>query len=125
MDTGTLVKLDTRDGAQSAEYDSVILDGSNHPEPPGAPCDRFARRGNCPSRTAVALDGSVSVANRAFEGQGTVTKIAGVEEDCVDRNGDGPEERYIEIEARLYSDDRERTPSLAQIRLQYYRPSEE
>jgi streptogramin lyase len=89
MDTGTLVKLDTRDGSQSGEYDSVFLDGVNHPEPPGASCDRFARRGNCPSRTAVALDGAVFVANRAFEGQGTVTKIAGDETDCVDRNRDG------------------------------------
>jgi streptogramin lyase len=89
MDTGTLVKLDTRDGSQSGEYDSVILDGVNHPEPPGRACDRFARSGNCPSRTAVALDGAVFVANRAFEGQGTVTKIAGDEADCIDRNGDG------------------------------------
>lgn len=89
MDEGTLVKLDTRDGSQSGEYDSVILDGVSHPEPPGAPCDRFARSGNCPSRTAVALDGAVFVANRAFEGQGTVTKIAGDEADCIDRDGDG------------------------------------
>ena len=29
------------------------------------------------------------VANRAFGGQGTITKIAGFREDCVDRNGDG------------------------------------
>ncbi|MEM9070897.1 MAG: MopE-related protein [Myxococcota bacterium] len=89
MDTGTLTKLDTRDGSQSGEYDSVLRDGSNNAEPPGVLCDRFARSGNCPSRTAVDLTGAVYVANRAFEGQGTVTKIAGDEEDCIDRNGSG------------------------------------
>lgn len=109
MDTGTLVKIDTRDGSQSGEYDSVILSGGSHPEPPGAPCDRFARSGNCPSRTAVALDGAVFVANRAFEGQGTVTKIAGDEADCVDRNGNGEIEtsRDLNGNGRIDHDGRE------------------
>jgi streptogramin lyase len=35
------------------------------------------------------LQGAVYVANRAFGAQGTVTKIAGFPEDCVDRDGDG------------------------------------
>jgi streptogramin lyase len=37
----------------------------------------------------VDLQGAVYVANRAFERQGTVTKIAGFADDCIDRNGDG------------------------------------
>lgn len=88
MAFGTITRLDTRDGAQVGEFDA-LLDGTNHAEPVGVLCDRFTRSGNCPSRTAVDRDGSVYVANRAFGGQGTVTKIAGDEELCVDRNGNG------------------------------------
>src|SRR5690606_10390385 len=45
--------------------------------------------GNCPSRTAVDQNFDAYVANRAFGNQGTVTKFANREEDCVDRNGNG------------------------------------
>jgi DNA-binding beta-propeller fold protein YncE len=86
---GTITKLDTRDGSQSAEYDSVLLDGTNHARPPGERCNTDRAGGNCPSRTAVDLRGAVYVGNRAFFNQGTVTKIAGLESDCVDRNGNG------------------------------------
>lgn len=86
---GTITKLDTRDGSQSASYDSVLLDGVNHAAAPGETCEVRRAGGNCPSRTAVDLHGAVYIANRAFFGQGTVTKIAGFEEDCVDRNGNG------------------------------------
>lgn len=90
---GTVTKLDLTNGAQLAEYDSVLLDGSNDGRPPGEVCMASdfggAGAGNCPSRTAVDLRGNVYVANRAFENQGTVTKIAGNEEDCIDRNGNG------------------------------------
>lgn len=43
---------------------------------------------NRPSRTAVDRHGDVYIANRAFGEQGSVTKIAGVLDDCVDRNAD-------------------------------------
>lgn len=86
---GTITKLDTRDGSQAAEYDGVLLDGTNDARPPGERCRTDAAGGNCPSRTAVDLRGAVYVANRAFFNQGTVTKIAGLEADCVDRNGNG------------------------------------
>jgi streptogramin lyase len=90
---GKVTKLDTRDGRQLARYDSVLIDGRNGAEPPDEECDRDTLSrdtgGNCPSRTAVDLDGAVYVANRAFGNQGTVTKIAGFEQDCIDRNGDG------------------------------------
>ncbi len=85
---GTLTKLNLSTGAQIAEYDSVLVDGTNGAQPPGTECDDESA-GNCPSRTAVDLRGNVYVANRAFGNQGTVTKIAGREEDCIDRNGNG------------------------------------
>ena len=90
---GTVTKLDLTNGAQLAEYDSVLLDGSNDGRPPGEICTTTdfggPGSGNCPSRTAVDLRGNVYVANRAFSNQGTVTKIAGNEDDCIDRNGNG------------------------------------
>ena len=89
---GKVTKLDTRDGTQAGFYDSVLLGPDTHPPPPSERCNDDAESsgsGNCPSRTAVDLNGAVYVANRAFGGQGTVTKIAGFREDCVDRNGDG------------------------------------
>jgi hypothetical protein len=90
---GKVTKIDTRDGAQLARYDSVLLGDGNGAEPPDDECDPdiLGERsgGNCPSRTAVDLNGAVYVANRAFGRQGTVTKIAGFPEDCIDRDGDG------------------------------------
>jgi streptogramin lyase len=90
---GKVTKLDTRDGTQLGRYDSVLIDGTNGAEPPDHACDKVgldARAGgNCPSRTGVDFEGAVYVANRAFGRQGTVTKIAGFEQDCVDRDGDG------------------------------------
>ncbi|MBW2464273.1 MAG: hypothetical protein JRH11_21670, partial [Deltaproteobacteria bacterium] len=85
----TLTKLDTRTGVQAAAYDVALNDGTNGAAPAGERCAQTARGGNCPSRTAVDLRGAVYVANRTFFGQGTVTKVAGLVEDCVDRNGDG------------------------------------
>jgi hypothetical protein len=98
---GTLTKLDTRDGRQVAEYDSVLVDGSNGARPAGSICDQGggSLTGNCPSRTAVDLRGAVYVANRAFGGQGTVTKIAGLEADCVDRNGNGSIDTSQDLDA--------------------------
>jgi outer membrane protein assembly factor BamB len=85
----TVTRLDTDDGRQVAEYDSALLDGTNHAAPPGQECETEAPGGNCPSRTAVDLRGAVYVANRSFFGQGTITKIAGFESDCIDRDADG------------------------------------
>ncbi len=44
---------------------------------------------NSSSRTAVDGRGACYVASRAFSAQGTVTKIAALDRDCVDRNGNG------------------------------------
>jgi streptogramin lyase len=86
---GTVTRLDTRSGNQLGEYDSVILDGTNHAGPPGQECEVETPGGNCPSRTAVDRRGNVYVANRAFFTQATVTKIAALREDCLDRDGNG------------------------------------
>lgn len=65
---GTVSKIDTRTQAELARY----LTGPNE----GA---------DDPSRTSVNLSGDVAVSNRS----GSVTKIASVEENCVDANDDG------------------------------------
>jgi len=96
---GTITKLDTRTGVQAAEDDAVLSGPDNGAAPPGERCLTTARGGNCPSRTAVDLRGSVYVANRAFFGQGTVTKIAGLPEDCVDKDGDGAIETSQDLDA--------------------------
>jgi hypothetical protein len=44
---------------------------------------------NSPSRTAVDWNGDMFVANRAFGGQSSVTKIANDPSECVDRNHNG------------------------------------
>ncbi|MDQ3038078.1 MAG: hypothetical protein M3Q72_00560, partial [Actinomycetota bacterium] len=44
---------------------------------------------NMPSRVVVDGNGDAYIANRAFGIQGTVTKIAGDRNECVDRNGNG------------------------------------
>jgi streptogramin lyase len=85
----TVSRIDTVRGVEVARYPAV--DGGDH----GAPaltlgCDEgSASTGNCPSRTAVAPNGDAFVANRAFGAQGTLTKIAGRLDRCVDRDGDG------------------------------------
>ena len=85
---GRVTKLDTRDGRQIGQYHSVLTGPDNDARDPDDFCDGDGG-GNCPSRTAVDLLGAVYVGNRASGGQGTVTKIAGFRDDCIDRNGNG------------------------------------
>jgi hypothetical protein len=85
---GTVSKIDTRSGQETGRYVSAL--GGDFGVPfPLIPCDPNSNNplGNCPSRTAVDLRGNVWVANRAFSGQGSVTKIA--HRDCIDKNGNG------------------------------------
>src|SRR5262249_38800100 len=78
---GTVSKIDTRTGREVARYPSARH--YNHQT-----CLRTAtNQGDCPSRTAVDGNGDVWVANRAFGGIGSVSKIANL--GCPDRNGDG------------------------------------
>jgi len=86
-DEGTVSKLDAPTGRELARYPSVI-GGGNNARPWNEVCD-FSSTGNCPSRTAIDFRRDCWVANRAFGHQGTVTKIASREEECIDRNGNG------------------------------------
>jgi streptogramin lyase len=76
---GTVSKINTQTGQEVARYISALC----NPDPrnrSNAECS-----GNAPSRTAVDFNGDVWVANRAFEQQGSVTKIA--HQNCRDTNG--------------------------------------
>ncbi|MDW8245972.1 MAG: hypothetical protein RMJ84_05305 [Sandaracinaceae bacterium] len=90
---GTVSKLDLRTGREVARYPSV---GRNAP-PGSRPWNEACTWGdspnppfgNCPSRTAVDQNFDAYVANRAFGSQGSVTKYAANQSDCIDRNGNG------------------------------------
>jgi len=92
--TGRVTKIDTRTGAIVGQYYSTMDPSKVLPDnlpdqidiPPQGSGD------NSPSRTAVDLDGSMYVANRAHTGwglQGSVTKIAGSKAYGLDRNNNG------------------------------------
>ncbi|MDP3237885.1 MAG: hypothetical protein Q8N26_34160 [Myxococcales bacterium] len=93
---GWVSKYDTRTGRELGRYWATIpKDCANSPA--GPPCAGGAfqpaltagpGRHN-PSRTAIDRFGNVWVANRATGQQGSVTKIANDQIDCVDRNGNG------------------------------------
>ncbi|MBM64927.1 MAG: hypothetical protein CMH55_01675 [Myxococcales bacterium] len=74
---GTVSKVDTTLLREVGRYHSI------------GPNDHGLSAGghNSPSRTGIDLNGDMVVANRAFGGQGSATKIANV--DCEDRNGNG------------------------------------
>ncbi|MSP60730.1 MAG: hypothetical protein EXR72_10385 [Myxococcales bacterium] len=111
---GTLSKLHVQSLRETARYFTVTC----HSQKTGGkqPCDgmngccaadsdvQFQRRlnklasgpaqtvrwnGNSPSRTGVWRAEAVWVANRAFVGQGSVTKVAVNPKDCIERNGNG------------------------------------
>ncbi|MCB9620384.1 MAG: hypothetical protein H6724_13180 [Sandaracinus sp.] len=88
MDDGTVSRLDPVSGREVGRYPSTRPGPTNGARPAYEACN-WNNRGNCPSRTAVDQNFDVYVANRAFGNQGTVSKIAGSIEGCVDRNGDG------------------------------------
>ncbi|MBI2893418.1 MAG: hypothetical protein HYY06_07685, partial [Deltaproteobacteria bacterium] len=88
-DEGTVSRLDAKTGREVGRYPSVIA-GGNHSRPWSEACTGGENgTGNCPSRTAIDFRRDCWVANRAFGNQGTVSKIASREEDCIDRNGNG------------------------------------
>ncbi len=88
----TVSKIDTKTGKEVARYWAIVpVDGLGHgnglhPNPAGG-C--FSSGATSPSRTAVDLNGDVFIANRAPDGQGSVTKVANIPIECIDRNGDG------------------------------------
>ena len=93
-DEGTVSKLDSRTGAELARYPSVSATAPAGTRPWNEACGwcdpaRGGCIGNCPSRTAVDQNFDAYVANRTFGNQGSITKYANTEADCVDRNGNG------------------------------------
>jgi hypothetical protein len=94
---GTVTKMDARTGNQLGEYATALNDGTNNAHPAEDECFTERVGGNCPSRTAVDARGAVYIANRAFFWQGTVTKIAGERDDCVDRDGNGVIETSVDL----------------------------
>ncbi len=87
----TVSKLDVDTGREVARYAAVRDSGALGL--PGVPLGGFngnaGNCGNCPSRTAIDFHGDAFVANRAFGSQGTITKYANDDVDCIDRNGNG------------------------------------
>ncbi|MBU1535407.1 hypothetical protein KKF84_08800, partial [Myxococcota bacterium] len=94
MGRGTVSKVDTKRVAEVGRYFSVTCFGRATPylqdgtclDINGLPIQLYT---NNPSRTAVDFNFDMWVANRAFSGQASVTKIAAKKENCIDRNGDG------------------------------------
>ena len=78
---GRILKIDTVTGKQLARYASVRL--------ADCPTCNVNPATWLPSRTIIDFDGDMYTANRAFNVQGSITKIAGSEKGCIDRNGNG------------------------------------
>lgn len=85
-DEDTVSKLDSRTNREVARYVSVVASA-----PYGSPSFVPPNGRNKPSRTAVDQNFDAYVANRALESglQGTVTKYANNEIDCIDKNLNG------------------------------------
>ncbi len=90
LEIGTVSKIDGDSVAEAGRYLTVTCNS----DPATPECDDVAGNEvqityNTPSRTAVDFNFDVWVANRGFEGQASVTKIANDPEDCTDHNGNG------------------------------------
>ena len=92
FDRGTISKVDTAQVKEVARYLTVVC----REDSPDSECldqhglaikPRWVQ--HRPSRTAVDRNLDVWVANRAFYGQASVTKIANDVADCIDRNKNG------------------------------------
>ncbi len=89
---GTVSKIDSQHAVEVARYFTVTCFG-NPAYQQGQCLDTAGNAvqvsANYPSRTAVDFNFDVWVANRAFGGQASATKIANSLDDCIDRNGNG------------------------------------
>lgn len=91
---GTVSKIDTRTVKEVARYLSVTCWSKPSLYLQQGLCrdvnnTNVQTTANSPSRTSVDFNFDVFVANRAFSGQASVTKIASKLSNCIDRNGDG------------------------------------
>ncbi len=94
LGSGTVSKIDTDGVREVARYYTVTCFANPDAYYNNGQCldvygNAVQLQDNAPSRTAVDYNFDVWVANRAFGGQASVTKIANSVYDCVDRNGDG------------------------------------
>ena len=80
-DEGRILKVDTETGKQLARYPSLRL--------ADCPTCNVNPATWAPSRIIIDFDGDMYTANRAFNVQGAVTKIAGSRAGCIDRDGNG------------------------------------
>jgi hypothetical protein len=80
-DDGRILKLDTVTGKQLARYPALRISDC-----PKCGAEPAAWK---PSHIIVDLDGDAHIANRAFKAQGSMTRIAGSDARCIDRDGDG------------------------------------
>lgn len=87
-DEGTVSKMDSRTNTELARYPTVGSMAPAGTRPWNEACN-WSNQGNCPSRTAVDQSFDAYVANRAFGSQGSLTKYANQEADCIDRNANG------------------------------------
>ena len=78
---GKVLKIGTPTGKQLARYPTTLL--SDCPS-----CAEGAGKAY-PSRVIVDFEGDMFIANRAFGGQGSLTKIGGENSSCVDKNNNG------------------------------------
>ncbi len=96
---GTVSKIDTRTGKEVARYATVSHDVDvliDHTGAAGANL-RAWNAGNNPSRTAIDFKKDMWVANRAFGGQPSATKIINAVVECTDRSGNGTIETSSDV----------------------------
>jgi hypothetical protein len=86
---GWVLKIDTETGKQLARYESLRL--------VDCPTCELNRQTWYPSRIVVDFEGDMYIANRAFGFQGSISKIAGAESGCVDRNNNGAIETSSDV----------------------------
>ncbi|MCC6750775.1 MAG: hypothetical protein IT371_24170 [Deltaproteobacteria bacterium] len=90
---GTISKIDTVGLKEVARYYTVTCKSkagvAGCVDVGGKAIDHGGTFEHKPSRTAVDINFDVWVANRAFEGQASATKIANDPTDCIDRNKNG------------------------------------
>ena len=88
---GYVVRLDSKTGAQTARFDSVLnsINGQSTGVRPANEYCNWASTGNCPGRITTDANGDVWIVNRAFGTQGSLSKFSGNVAHCIDRNGDG------------------------------------
>ncbi|MSP60355.1 MAG: hypothetical protein EXR72_08440 [Myxococcales bacterium] len=82
---GSRAACDGTNGCCSRDDNGGFVNRGNNK--PSGPHQAVQAKDNHPSRTAVDFNGDVWVANRAFGGQSSVTKIANDMSECTDRNG--------------------------------------